>query len=332
MPKVASIILGYTTLAAWRKCPQYFSYAYLSGLRRAHPLSTYEKGSPLEFGQALHKGLETYYSPLTREETVAFASEDGKSIAAVSRAQVAVEAATMCGMASSLTNTAPDAPRSIAHIGALMSAYTQRYPLNAETFTVTDVEKEIDIILQEAAPDQPKIIWRVHIDGIIRMADGTTAIIEHKTTSGNPAESLIDRMLPNDQAVGYSAALGGAPVLFNGICSDRAALERYLDPAKRAAYVKRTHKEPFNPFLRHLVTVEPWMITRWKENVLRDVTRLIEDIETGSFSMNAPDACTLFNSRCQFSDLCKVNENTRVNLIEHCYDISPWHGFSVEYE
>jgi hypothetical protein len=65
---------------------------------------------------------------------------------------------------------------------------------------------------------------------------------------------------------------------------------------------------------------------------MRAIKRLIEDIEDGAFTQSAPDACTLFNSRCAFAELCKQPPSARQALSEMLYTKESWKGWDISYE
>jgi hypothetical protein len=59
---------------------------------------------------------------------------------------------------------------------------------------------------------------------------------------------------------------------------------------------------------------------------------MIEDIEDNVFANNAPDSCSLFNSRCKFAELCKSNPSDRERLKKVLYEKELYDGFKIEFE
>lgn len=326
---IKAITIDYTTLSSWRKCPTFFRYKYLEALSKIStftPEETQKRGSPLEFGRLIHRGLELWHAGGLAPGDV-------------------LDAVYMEAARTELVHVTPDGDRNIPHLQELLHAYCQKYPDPHGDFT--PVERDGTKFLEYAYEFKLgtvggiPITWKQHWDGLVMQKDGSHAVLEHKTASGDPRGSFSDRMLPNDQAIAYS--LGASlflgvpttPVLFNGISSDRNAISEEWRKAQADRHAKNPtrFKPPFEPFLRCLINITPEHHAEWLASALRDVRRLIEDIQEASFSRNAPDACTVFNRRCAFSDLCKFTGQARSSMLEFQYEkLEPWKGFVIEWE
>lgn len=314
--KIKRIVLSYSVLNAYKQCPQYFMYRYLKGLSKPEVLSS-TTGSPLVFGQLAHKFLELYHGGVMPHEA---------------QSRVMAEAGI-----SSLRSVAPGETRSCLHLDLMMSKYLDTYSDPDSEFTPVLIENkpaleyENDFLLATLS-NGCQVIWRQHYDGIVEMRDGSNAILEHKTSSGNLHEDLVQRMLPNDQAVGYvygvkkTLSFPITGVYFNGLCTYR--------PLVNPGYKPRDMSKKAMPlFYRRFVEIADWQLDEWESETLRTVKRLIEDIEESVFGKNAPDACTLWNRRCAFADLCQTTGKNRANIIELAYETPPpWKGFLCEFE
>lgn len=311
MTKIKKLILSYSVLNEYRKCPQSFAYRYLKGLVKP-TLPSMTKGSPLTFGTLIHKFLELYHGGTPGHE--------------------ALQTVLALGADSGLQSVDPGEQRSLLHLELLASTYLQKHPDPYADFRPITIEGKVALeyendFLFATLPNGAQVIWRQHFDGVVEATD--LSILEHKTASGNLLEGLVERMLPNDQAVGYvygarrGLNLDVKGVLFNGLCTYRSL----VNPSYKARPGAKNANQPL--FHRQFVPIEAWMLQEWEAETLRTIKRLVEDIEDNLFTKNAPDSCTVFNSRCKFADLCKVDMKNRTSLIELMYDIEPWKGFSV---
>lgn len=310
--KIKKIVLGYSVLSEYRKCPSKFNFRYLKQLTKPSTPSTY-KGSPLTFGSLVHEFMEFYHNGIPVQEVL--------------------DQVLGKGSLSALSEVDPAGQRSLLHLELILNKYIEAYPDPKGEFTPYDkledkkaFEYECDFILST----NPLIVWRQHYDGLVNLPEGTPAILEHKTSSGDLRKDLRNRMLPNAQAVGYvygaRRALGipVSGVLFNGLCTYR--------PLVNPGYKFRGQGTPQPLFLRELVKVDDWMLDEWLSQTLRDVKRMIEDIEQNTFGANAPDACTVFNQLCQYADMCRSSPKDRITLEEYGYEKEGWKGFELEFE
>jgi hypothetical protein len=294
--KVKKLILSFSVLNEWRRCPRKFMHRYVQSLV---PKTEGERGA-LDFGSSVHKYFEKVLGGATHEESLAEAK----------------------------TSLAADGFRSQVHLDGLIAAYREKYP--SEDFEVIATEKEFEVVLPFA---DCQVLWRAHADAVIKFKDGRLAILEHKTSSSNLLFGWMPRMLPNAQAVGYvwaaqSSGLALDSILFNAMSTDQKLLNPDYAPKKRTGEIG---ERPLL-FLRHELNIEPWMVQEWLRDVTRDVRKIIADIESGSFTQNAPDACTVFNRPCEFRDICLTWPTARDTMIESAFKLEPWKGFEVEYD
>lgn len=308
------ITLSYSVLDEYRKCGLAFYHRYVLGLTRP-PSDDIVAGSPLLFGTYVHYFLEHYHG--TPDALIESILADTLNAAAQ----------------TSLGKVDPGNLRSLLHLELLLSKYFKYYERTID-FTPYypqkksfEVENDFPLWSGEIAGHQVEITWRQHYDGIV-MFQGSPVILEHKTSSGDLRKELMERMLPNDQAVGYVYGATkhlGIPikgVLFNGLATYR--------PLVNPGYTPRDKTKDAQPlFLRHLVNIEPWMLEEWETRTIKAAKRLVEDVLTNSYDADPPNSCTVFNSRCKFADICKVDPASREIVKDVGYLIEKWRGFEL---
>lgn len=167
-PEIKSIKIDYTTLAAWRTCPQKFVYRYLMSLTEDRP-------SPaLEFGKLMHRAVELL-------NTQSF--------------EAAIE--ILCN--ETTTHNLPlSGRRSLDHLFKLVRAYHENYfpdPIASELLEIKATAK------LGHTPQGIEVYYCGTIDGVLDRGDKID-IIERKTTSWL-GESFLNRMNPSAQATGY---------------------------------------------------------------------------------------------------------------------------------
>jgi hypothetical protein len=330
MRKIKHITLGYSSLAAWRRCATSFKYRYLNNyVRRSFAPNEQQlrkaKGSALTFGSLIHEALELWHGGKSNR------SEEILNIISPK-------------IDERLGHIPPDNDRSAQHCKELITAYINHYDAQSD-FLPIDINGVSGLEYQNDLSLHSRVTWRVHFDGIVTLTrkiaelgseKGDVVVLETKTAS-DLDRNFRTRMF-SDQAIGYShqatALLGQdkpVPILFNGLSTRRSALKAYMDKDYADNYRQKYKKEPPALFHRELVAIKPWQHTEWKANVLQDTRRLISDIEKDEFSRNAPDSCTVFGGLCQFSQLCQEQPNARLALADLLYDEDDWKGWVIEW-
>jgi hypothetical protein len=181
-------LLTTSGIKAYSACPRQYRYAYALGYRRV------TQPDALAFGTAVHLALEAYWrSRKTGESAPAAAAFDAHA------------ATDLLGPAR-------------ARAEAMVTAYAAAW--GAESVEVLEVEREFRLPLVNPATGHASPRWKLggKIDLILRLADGRTAIVEHKTTSRDPGpgSEYRDALALDGQVSQYflgAEALGYAPDL-----------------------------------------------------------------------------------------------------------------------
>jgi len=252
----------------------------------------------LDFGRIIHLGIESLYE------------------ADLSHAYTQMRNAAV---GSSIEHLGPNERRSLPHAELLLRRYQENY--NPDPLKGCTNEKKHTAVLG-CTPSGILVRYRGTVDGL-----KDTTLIERKTSTWL-GTSFINRINPSDQATGYAflaTDLLGTPVteiIYDGLGTTGYGLKS--DPKNWPI-----NKRPADLFARAITHRSPEAIGEWKSRVLYDVERLAQDVERGSFSVNAPDACTAFNSMCPYANLCRASETARENLISNSMTEEPWASFAI---
>jgi len=323
--KVKKLVIDYSTLSTWRTCPSKFNYRYVQ------QLTGKSDSEALVFGSLVHRGLERIYrdcgSVVPTDGTTHEIDYLGSGNIPSSTNDpltnalhwIAAEAAKTC-----IGTTLPDNRRSIKHLLTLLTAYFKNY------FPDPLVPSRFESFHKVALTD--RISFCGTVDGIV---DTIPAVFETKTTSFLNS-NFLERLNPNDQATGYcvlASDLLGKPVrtiVFNGISTSGYGMTPGALTSKPDKWM--LYREPARLFLRAETHRSDADIEDWLSRLLRDCNRIIEDIESDTFSKNGPDSCTIFNSTCSFIDLCRTRKENVPILIQNTMKVEPWKGCTVEVE
>lgn len=147
--------ITHSRLAAYRTCPRKHFYRYELGLEKER------QADPLRFGTAVHNGLEAFAKGATFEASIEKALDTYEATPSwADPYEWEVERET---------------------VGALLAGYFWRW--TNEPLEHVEAEREFDIPLTN--PDTGRASQNFtqagKIDGVIRLADGRLAVLEHKT-------------------------------------------------------------------------------------------------------------------------------------------------------
>lgn len=289
--KVKSLKISHTSLAKWRENPRAFYYEYVLGLRprsSAHPA---KNGSALDFGSLFHKFEELYRSDRDLHDTLNEVLKD--------------------------STLPPEGERSQAQLRELCLQYAAKYPPS-----LGDSELELSFALNE------RVTYLAHLDKVVHHPDGSLQLIDYKTTSKNLAYDWLPTISPNPQACGYIYAaqqngLSVSSLTFRGISTDHKLLDPNYVPKKRTGGFGV--RPPL--FLEATFEPSPEELSEWLAAVTRDVTRVLEDIESDKYTC----PCNV-GKLCSFRDICLTPATDRATVIRNSYDLSEFRGFSLELE
>lgn len=288
--KVKHLKISHTSLSAWRKSPRRFLYEYLLGLRpRKSEFAGESKfGSALDFGIAIHK-FEEIRSP-------------------------EAEKANECATEIANNSTLPDkGNRSKEHLIQLCEAYSAHYPWQ---YARHEVELSFPLTTQ--------VTYVAHLDVIT----DNNQLIDLKTTSKHLAYDWQPTIAPNPQACGYiycaqQAGIPAESLTFRGISTDHKLLDPNYIPRKRDG--SPSQRAPL--FLDVEFRPQPHEMQEWLETIKRDSARLIEDIESLTFTCH----CGI-GDFCSYRELCLTSPTDRDTVISNTFTKEDFRGFEVTYE
>lgn len=290
--KKKRIKLGYSVLADYRSKPLAFKYRYLDKLS----LGSGDLNLKLQFGTTVHKVLQELPTKGLGEAV-----------------RVALE-----GFEEPLEGKA----LSSEHLKTLMSQYVGYW--KPENIIRGEFEKELSVSLFtfKTQTTEWEVVWRGTLDGISK----DRKLLERKTT-WRVSDLDSNRMFPNDQLLSYFWLLHKNDISINGgiveaVCNDLRSLE-----PKRRVY------DPEMVFKRiQTRTPSRDLLEDWERRAVKDVKRMIEDIEENDFSCNPPNACSQWNRQCAFFSLCdSENQAERKEKKEMMYiEAEEYAGFGIE--
>lgn len=322
MREVRSLQVDYSTLSDYRRCGRLADYKLV---RRRIPA---EASAALAFGGAIHKALATWHRAVgldVHDDVCAqFAVAPSITVPHACLRCAAISSFYVAAYETSLADIVDGEARSIRHGIRLIEAYISQYGPPDSSFTPhspSSLELTLKMPLGDLLVDGRRVTltFAGTIDGIVRDPSGDLLVLEHKT-SFYLGSSFMSRVKPNDQITGYVALAraNGFPVV--------GAIVNGLQTAH-----KKLEKEPSECFARAVTYRTPEELAEWQARAMRDSRRLVEDVESSTFSANAPDACTMFNTTCPFADVCNSSRESRPDILERAYIDNTWPMSKIVY-
>jgi len=296
MKRIKHMTLDFTTLCAYRTCPTKFKYSLLHGWRPE------TASDPLVFGQCIHEALACYHETGNPQATL------GKFESVANETH--------------LKELEPSAMRSVAHGTALLTEYFKQYENDAfgQFRPLMTKEQKPTLELKLETDINEWLTYDGLCDGVVSdTATGEHKGLEHKT-SYVLGTQFANRMKPNDQLTGYVYLLQK-----NGYDID-TIVANGLQTAR-----KKIETNPRDCFSRHETRRTPIELHEWREKLVRAASRMKADIETGLFDSNMPDACSMWNTRCSFTDVCNIAPQDRDRMLKGSFRKDPWHMFKIEW-
>jgi PD-(D/E)XK nuclease superfamily len=323
---IRSISIDFSTLNLWRTCPQKFAYQTLMSLA---PLGQ-EESSALTFGKLAHLGIELLNN--TKSTPNPGSLEEIEYLVAhnpphpVDGFLGVLNKVTSEASKTPLFRLLPDERRSLRHLLLLLHHYVNKW--HPEMHPAKVSEKKHKVFLGYTSSGI-QVFYTGTIDGI----SYDNKILERKTTSYLDA-GFINKINPNAQACGYIT-------LARDLLKDDTIDTVIFDALSTTGYGKsfgaltsrpdswKLNKDPNSLFLRIETMRQQAHLDEWRENVLYDAERMVQDIIRGKFAAHDPDPCTAYNSTCPYINICRAVPSARSNLIENTMQTSIWESFQI---
>lgn len=291
------IYLSYSVLAEYKKCPRSFCNRYLLELVPKPWDGPQRWGSPLEFGHLFHFFMERWLAGEGIDEVWDQIQEEAKSLA--------------------IANVPDDCNRSLAHLGEVIGHLREYFDDDPNKFwTPLALEPEIEWKFGEI--DGWEVWWRSHFDGVGKLEDGKTVVLEHKTTS-QPMKSFEKRLKPNAQVASYAYAMTNHTKWeFNGVLFTAVNTRQYKNP------------ENYEQVRQYMVECNEFEQQEWYLDTEATIKHLLADLKAGYFPKEGgPNACTMYGS-CKFMKICSNLELDKDDIIRDNYVREAWKGFAID--
>jgi PD-(D/E)XK nuclease superfamily len=292
---------------AFHLCPQKYAYRYEEHLV---PVDR-KRDSPILFGGAIHKALETLYRGTAFDKVKCPLGP----CARCKGNEIPRFAAIF--LANYLDD--PDDPREIRTVDRgleLLGMYLAKW--RREPFKVLAVEVPFELSYETHDRVDGDLTFKYigRIDLIIDY-DGTPMTVDHKSTTrfGMVFDSSFKL---SGQFTGYMK--GGSKIINQEITSALANALRVTTKIDDASFARIfTHRTPEE--------FDTW------ENELRHVaSEIVRMRETGFWPKSAPFACGAYNRICEYYPLCISAKQTRETLKQAAYEYLPWEPRKVDDE
>ena len=189
LPQIAGHdLLTHSRLTCRKTCGKKHLLKYVYGIRRDY------SAAPLRLGSNVHNGLDAHKKGKSESEAIAIACQGyPDAIAATQNPEFALDLAVEQEV-----------------VARLLSGYFWRWAADTTIKRIVASEQsfELPIINPETGKPTPTFRFAGKIDGIVELADGRTAVIEHKTTGDSiaPDSDYWARLAIDQQISGYVIA------------------------------------------------------------------------------------------------------------------------------
>lgn len=274
-------IFDNTMLKAFQSCPRYFYW------RHVRHLAPTTMNIPLLFGIAIHAGLDAYYQTNDIVKVVeAFVSEFGA--------------------------TEGDDKRNLDNGVRILKNYVANHPIENEPWTVTEVEKVFEIVLDPAK----KLHYFGRIDLIIDWPGYGILVVDHKTSSWI-SDNYMRAHAVDRQFTGYVVGMKEHYEKVYG------AMINVLEVPKTMTRDPKVMREPTS---RNQVDCALWVL---------ETIQLVDQIESchknNRWPMNAPFYCTAWNRMCEYFELCNSHQHPeKVKIPTEIFEEKKWTPFQSE--
>lgn len=263
---------GYHFIQDWRRCEQYWAYAYYYGIEPLHTPPV------LLYGIAMHEAMEAWYLSLMHGQPVHQRVKDAKLMFE----------ASMVSMRDHYLYE--DTFNDDMHKGlSTLEQYGMEYSKESYVVETTpDGRPAIEIGCKTELPTGDVFTGR--IDLCVRGPQGTRYVVDHKTT-GWAINSLERTLRVSNQATGYLwlwnenfPDMPANAVIFNVLRNSKGSIEF------RQPVVHKTDED----------------IERFKADCTKTLNEIAVEVSRSvpHFTMNT-DSCFKFNKPCPYLELCQ---------------------------
>jgi hypothetical protein len=288
-------------------CPRKFSIAVI------HKYKPIGDRSPLVYGQAVHKILETYYLEIWKGKKTQEIDTTGIIQSVVAEFQQKLD--ILC-----------DPKRNTTSLIEFMHSYFNNarvFGENLMPLTLPDGKPAIEVsfslpICQVTYKGNPiTVMWEGRLDLIAKDSNGNPGIWDHKTTS-MLGDSFLDQFLRCNQFEGYLYAAN----ILTGAAS--------LDPITRVGINALANKK-VSEFKQYFFHRPNWSTHDFIDDVKTRIQGFLnyyaenEDIAPTLLS-GCRSACSGKYGKCTFFDLCEVPPHLRQVALTKSgsYELNPW--------
>lgn len=269
-------------ITSYRLCPRKFYYRYEKNLVPIDYTST-----PMEFGSAIHKALESIYrdGPRVREA-------DAYKFAKV--------------FCDAFPRHMEDRVYTQENGTELLACYILKW--EHDKFDILAIEQPFHLDMPDDIDGQG-FTYAGRMDLVVEM-DGKIYPWDHKTTSyfGDHFEKGFKLDV---QMTGYIKANKVA----HGEHAASAAIINALRP---------TNKISPECFVRKETTRTPEELVEWEHELRATVDQIRSSRLVGRWIKHAPTACFTYNRTCEYYGLCTAGESQRAALIDSAFEQKVW--------
>ena len=292
------------SLQCYRNCPKSFYWRIERGLVKPS-----EPQVAADFGTAIHKALEVYYSAGMTEESKAKAID---------------------AFITSYKDPPEEKKRTALKGVDLLTQYFDHYGVEPFSVIATEVGGAFEL--------GDGWIYKTRLDLIVEWEEPRGIyVIDHKTASD------IKRIVvkPNNQLTGYIANLlelyenvYGAILNVIGVYESDEVVDRdspkvISEKTGKLVYAKRKRQV----FTRPVTTRTPAEIESWRKETLWLLRQIERSREEGIWP-SYTSFCSAYRGRCWYLDLCNApSEEVVERMIEvGIYEVKPWEPYNEEKE
>lgn len=285
------LVLDGTGLNDWLRCGQFYGFRHHVNQGGLVPT---EEAIELTAGGAVHDALEARYK-LRNASTP-------EMLAAMRTAQRAHWAASTC---------TPDW-RCPDYVDTLLEAYLLEYP--QEPFAVREVEAPFARSLGtvEVAGKRYGVLYQGRRDLVVSYSgtEGLEWVMDHKTTQSDNTNLPVAWGQSLSQ-LGYCWSrqqLTGRPV--EGFIMNILGWRKPLGSPSKPSSLPRFF------FKRVPMTVYPWQLEEWRQNVLGRAREIIGAMLADDWATRKnPNSCLAYNRQCAFWSACTSPPHVRARLL-----------------